>query len=92
MSDDMVREALNAATTKAEVKAVLDLHGREAFRGAWEALDPVVRGSLLLTRAFDGTVILDASLDDITRAGQDPALAGASPGDAAAHLPGADPD
>ena len=65
MSDETVVEALNAATTKAEVKAVLDLHGRDAFRRAWELLDPVVRGSLLLTRAFDGEVIADADLDDI---------------------------
>ena len=92
MSSETVREALDAATTKAEVRSILDLHGRETFRSAWETLDPVVRGSLLLTRAFDGTVILDADFDGIIRPGEDPAPAGAPLGDAAAHLPSADPD
>ena len=51
--------ALQSATTKSDVRRLLEKHGHEQVSSAWNQLDSLDKAALNLVRIFDGTLIHD---------------------------------
>ena len=53
----MLVSALERASRKGDVKALIEAHGYDLVSQAWNHLDGLTRSSLNLMKAFDGAVI-----------------------------------
>ena len=56
---DMLLAALRNASTKQDVRSLLDKHGHEPVSAAWTSLDPIEKAALNLVRVFNGTLLHD---------------------------------
>jgi len=50
-------ELLRRATTKEDVREIIDTYGRDVCNEAWGHLTPIERASLMIAREFHGTII-----------------------------------
>ena len=53
-------DALEACSTRSDVRDLLDRHGRDNVGQAWKQLDPLTKSALLLVKNFDGTIIRES--------------------------------
>jgi hypothetical protein len=60
-SDPAILSALQRCSQRADVRALINSHDLEEVNKAWKCLAPLDRAALHLVKAFDGTVIHDAS-------------------------------
>lgn len=55
--DPLLLAALQRASERTDVRALIQGHNLDEVNKAWRALDPLDRASLHLVKAFDGAVI-----------------------------------
>lgn len=56
-SESDLRDALQGAIQRSDVKALIDLHGEQEVGRVWRTLDPLTKASLNLCRQFDGIIV-----------------------------------
>jgi len=66
MSYSPVTEGLKRASTKDDVKDLINSYGYPAVNDAWKDLSSVDRGALSLLRSFEGSTIIREFDDDLT--------------------------
>lgn len=59
----MLLSALQHASSKKDVRDLIDKHGYEPVAKAWGQLDQLSRSSLSLVKAFDGVIIHGCELE-----------------------------
>ena len=62
LSVEQCVDRLNQATTRHQVRNLVDNQGRDKVLTAWKRLDPLTKSTLRLAKEFDGTIISRAAL------------------------------
>jgi hypothetical protein len=60
---DIILEALEAASTRADIRNLMDKFGYDNVAPLWNKISPVQQGALMLVRNFDQAAIIHG-LDD----------------------------
>ena len=66
MTYSPVLEGLKRASTKEDVKQLIDSYGYPAVNDAWKDLPSIDKGALSMLRSFEGSTIIRDFEDDLT--------------------------